>query len=538
VDGGSSRSYLAKMASLAALSSPSPRSADSRNNQNDSVASSKEDSSFPSSASPIVDGGNDTMIIRGKEGSVSTLEAYTQDDASVNSEQQLALRIDKETKPHHHLLRLLKEMDLGDESSDPTKNEAVASLIGDFERDVTQIQQKIQNEKLLKNTAENPMPLPPGWIALECPDTMDIYYANEETGETTWDRPGLNGETNEALLNASVESSERSDQSGSVGESDDENVSVENSLPPNWIALEDPDSGDIYYANEVTGITTWDRPGPEEHQEESSYNESISSGYDDKSQSEYSSSSARLNGGSKAPSVSSQREEEEDLQSSSQQDNGIYDNSYISQSEEVSHSASFNDKSNNSDFHLSGQTMSAEEDDDDDLPEGWFSAIDPDSKERYYCNDQTGESQWERPEQEQTSQQSSQPGEDNDQSSQDADVSGNLPEGWEAMLDPSSGDYYYCKWDGTTTWEKPAPDNLNQDTTQHDDDDDDDDDALPENWFAVDDPASGDTYYYNEVTNETSWEIPTDTTNLMSRLSVQENSSIVYEQDSVSSSKY
>lgn len=56
--------------------------------------------------------------------------------------------------------------------------------------------------------------------------------------QTTWDRPGLNGETNEALLNASVESSERSDQSGSVGESDDENVSVENSLPPNWIGKE------------------------------------------------------------------------------------------------------------------------------------------------------------------------------------------------------------------------------------------------------------------------------------------------------------
>lgn len=174
------------MASLAALSSHSQRSADSRHSQNDSVASSKEDSSSPSSVSPIVgDGGNDAMIIRGKEGSVSTLEAYTQDDASVNSEQQLALRIDKETKPHHHLLRLLKEMDLGDESNDPTKNEAVASLIGDFERDVTKIQQKIKNEKLLKNTAENPLPLPPGWIALECPDTMDIYYANEDTGEVS-----------------------------------------------------------------------------------------------------------------------------------------------------------------------------------------------------------------------------------------------------------------------------------------------------------------------------------------------------------------
>ena len=184
------RSLPTKMASLAALSSlpgSSQRADDSRQHQNDSITSSKEDFSLPSSFSPSIDdGGNDAMIIHGKEGSVSTLEVYSQDDAkSVNSEQQLALRIDKETKPHHHLLRLLKEMDLGDESSDSTKNEAVASLIGDFERDVTLIQQKIQNEKLLKNTAENPAPLPPGWIALECPDTLDIYYVNEATGDVS-----------------------------------------------------------------------------------------------------------------------------------------------------------------------------------------------------------------------------------------------------------------------------------------------------------------------------------------------------------------
>ncbi|KAK1738380.1 WW domain-containing protein [Skeletonema marinoi] len=526
------------MASLAALSSPtgsSQRADDSR----DSVTSSKEDFSLPSSFSPSIDdGGNDAMIIHGKEGSVSTLEVYSQDDAkSVNSEQQLALRIDKETKPHHHLLRLLKEMDLGDESSDSTKNEAVASLIGDFERDVTLIQQKIQNEKLLKNTAENPAPLPPGWIALECPDTLDIYYVNEATGDTTWDRPGLDGEMNESILNDSVQSNDRSDQSESVVESDDDySSSVENTLPPNWIALEDPDSGEMYYANEITGVTTWDRP--EAHTEDSSNNEhSVSSGHDDKSQNEHSTLSVRFEDSSNAQSVSSQQNEE-DLQTSSQQDDGTYNSSYISQSEEGSHSASYNDKSNNSDFHLSGQTSAEDDDDDDDddLPEGWYSAIDPDSNERYYCNDETGESQWERPEHEQASQESSQPDEDHDESWQDnedggSDASGELPEGWEAILDPSSGEYYYCKWDGTTTWEKPVPDNLNQDTTQSDD-------GLPENWFAINDPASGDTYYYNEVTNETSWEIPTETNNLMSRLSVQENNNIVYEEDSVTSSKY
>jgi hypothetical protein len=172
-----------EMASLEALSSfpkSSRRAVDSR--QSDSEMSSKE-FSIPSSFAPSIEDSNNVILIRGKQRSVSTLEIYSQDgEESVNSEQQLALRIDKETKPHHHLLRLLKEMELSDESSDPTKGEAVASLIEDFEKDVTLIQQKIQNEKLLKYTAENPPPLPPGWIALECPDSGDIYYENEETG--------------------------------------------------------------------------------------------------------------------------------------------------------------------------------------------------------------------------------------------------------------------------------------------------------------------------------------------------------------------
>lgn len=178
------------MTSLAALSSSPPsrssqRGEDSR--QNDS-SSNKEEFSLPSSCSPSIDGSKNAIIIRGKQQSVSTLEIYSQDGTeSVNSEQQLALRIDKETKPHHHLLRLLKEMDPGDESSDPTKGEAVASLIGDFEADVEHIQQTIQNEKLLKDTAENPPPLLPGWIALECPDSGDVYYANEATGDVSSD---------------------------------------------------------------------------------------------------------------------------------------------------------------------------------------------------------------------------------------------------------------------------------------------------------------------------------------------------------------
>ena len=33
-------------------------------------------------------------------------------------------------------------------------------------------------------------------------------------------------------------------------------------LPPGWIALQDPNSGMTYYANQTTGETTWDRPAP------------------------------------------------------------------------------------------------------------------------------------------------------------------------------------------------------------------------------------------------------------------------------------
>ena len=35
---------------------------------------------------------------------------------------------------------------------------------------------------------------------------------------------------------------------------------IEDALPVGWISLVDPASGMTYYANEVTGVTTWDRP--------------------------------------------------------------------------------------------------------------------------------------------------------------------------------------------------------------------------------------------------------------------------------------
>jgi hypothetical protein len=80
-----------------------------------------------------------------------------------------------------HLLRLLKEMEDHDNPDQDPKGRARASLISDFEDEVTLIEHRIKDENLIMK-GEQP-PLPPNWLALEDPGSGDIYYANEETGE-------------------------------------------------------------------------------------------------------------------------------------------------------------------------------------------------------------------------------------------------------------------------------------------------------------------------------------------------------------------
>ena len=112
------------------------------------------------------------------------ISANEQDDnSSLTSTDALALRISKETKPMHHLLRLLKDMEPATAANttghDP-KDRARASLISDFEQEVQVIEHRMKDENMILN-GEQP-PLPPNWIALEDPDSGDVYYANEATG--------------------------------------------------------------------------------------------------------------------------------------------------------------------------------------------------------------------------------------------------------------------------------------------------------------------------------------------------------------------
>ena len=97
---------------------------------------------------------------------------------------------------------------------------------------------------------------------------------------------------------------------------------------------------------------------------------------------------------------------------------------------------------------------------------------------------------------------------------------GDLPPGWVAATDPTSGKEYYCHAaTNQTTWDKPsaapaaaaaaaaavAPgagllgDGGAATPAAG---------ALPAGWVATMDPASGREYYYHAVTNQTSWEKP------------------------------
>lgn len=190
-----------------------------------------------------------------------------------------------------------------------------------------------------------------------------------------------------------------------------------------------------------------------------------------------------------------------------------------------------------------------------DLAIDWFPATDPNSGETYYVNERTGETSWDKPEallQLDNSPHNVAANEQKDEiqmlTNGPSQNENSLPPGWFAATDAQSGEEYYVnEHTGETSWDRPEDDNTNPPINPVSEEEG----SLASGWFPVVEPGSGDTYYANEQTGETTWEKPISLKALdrkhsannqsahgMSRMSLSMHDNTVFEDDSVTSSQY
>jgi hypothetical protein len=163
---------------------------------------------------------------------------------------------------------------------------------------------------------------------------LDQQHENQPQSQEPQRAPDLNNDSN--YSNDYQTNNEEPNQSPA-----DDEISADDSLPSDWIPLVDPDSGDTYFCNEITGETTWDKPQFDEDEKRERRRNKIVHRDDDVVEVDQ-----------------DEQDGEEERIDEYEKDAGLGDN------------------------------------DDEDLPEGWFSIVDPDSGDVYYSNEITGETTW------------------------------------------------------------------------------------------------------------------------------------------------
>ena len=148
----------------------------------------------------------------------------------------------------------------------------------------------------------------------------------------------------------------------------------------------------------------------------------------------------------------------------------------------------------------------------DPLPDGWTEHVSTtsDPGKKYYFNEKTGETIWERPTNNKSEEKIDLPTVSDTSQSKDENENENkdenndeLAEGWTEHVSTSSDPgkkYYFNEKTGETVWEKPLKTSKKQTTEEKEESE------WTEHVSTISDP--GKKYYFNEKTGETVWEKP------------------------------
>ncbi|VEU34893.1 unnamed protein product [Pseudo-nitzschia multistriata] len=331
---------------------------------------------------------------------------------------------------------------------------------------------------------------PSQWVEATDPGSGNTYYYNSTTGETSWEKPAeLNAEPespgkenaqgdNAGSVTDPVEEPKEEEPSPAVDAPSDPvkeeaDATAEGAESP-WSEATDPNTGNTYYYNSVTGETSWEKPVEMKAEQESQ-----STTVDDTTPPEETE-------GDDAGTATDPAEEPKEEESAPEVD---------PPSEPVKEEAN---TPHEEETKATKEEVVANE---AGTRSPWSEAADPSTGKTYYYNSVTGETSWEKPAELNAEQES--PSTEDTPGDNAASVTDPVEEPKEEETSPEVD----TPSDPVKEEADATPENKTEATEEEVS-------AKVEGtkspWSEAADPSTGKTYYYNSVTGETSWEKPAE----------------------------